>query len=266
MILLPRVHIAADFLQSAVLRLNSSTDADCRLMLVELASAAWGFVCCRPTHASGFVAPPSPFGGVSFSHVCGAHTDFEGRLDDILTLQALQDSASAVLLGGVTPSADVCLAYFRETTRILRPFLRDHLSLSFRDVLPEAVVAILEAAPKPEGQEWEPLPAEATAIITKRISGGAPAERLLATYSQFLEAILALAKSLGLPDGPLKETVRHIAHRRNVREGKIDKDMKYVFIARSRAQNKSAEVTEQDADNYLKHVYSVFRTFRYTIQ
>src|SRR5438093_2024008 len=103
MILLPRVHVAGDFLLSAVLRLNSSTEFDRRLMLVELSYAVWGFVCARPTHASGLAAPASPFAGTSISHVCDSHAEFENRFDDILVLQALQDSACAVLLGGVPP-------------------------------------------------------------------------------------------------------------------------------------------------------------------
>jgi hypothetical protein len=72
-----------------------------------------------------------------------------------------------------------------------------------------------------------------------------------------------LAKQLGLPEGSLKDTVRDVAMNRGIREGKIEKETKFLYIGSSKAKRFPNEVTEADADGYVRHLSAVLRLLRY---
>ena len=264
MLILPRIKISADFLASALDRYGSDELTDRRLMLIELAYAAWGFVITRPSNKTGFAVPFSPFSGTAISQVIENHIEFEENLDDILTLQALQDSATAVLVGGVPPSVETCSEYLQEFIKIFRPYLRDHLNLGLLDVLPSYAIEALDNLPRKQARILEALPEEAINLITSRLDVGSASERILNAYKNFTDCIAYLARRHGLQEGLLKQTMAQLAVKRGATEGKISKEAKVIFIVRSRAQNAATELSLQDTDNYIRNIAKVLRLYGYS--
>ncbi len=262
MLLLPKLHTATDFFSSAMIRVGSESSTDRRLLVIELAHAAWGLVTTRFTGRLSSL-PPSPFSGLQISEVCENHKYFYENFDDQMTLQALQDSAVAVLLGGVPPTSEQCRQYVQEFVRIFRPYIRDHLSLGLRDILSPESFERVESLPQPEKRELSALPESAANALFREISG-TPSEKISALHKSFMDCIDRLASEHGIKAETFREKAVHFAHIRGLPEGKAIKEIKSLSASKSRINSSHEEISESDVDGFRRHIMKVLRAYGYT--
>ena len=264
MINFPRATIAADFLSSALESLRTDADSARRLGVVNLLNAVWMFLSAQrigfqPHHSL------SPFDEVSIAQMCASLPYFQKRPEDIAPLQSLQEVRIGTILSGASPSPDLLKELVKESLHVLRSFLREHLSLGFRDILSLEAVSQLEALAYPEKDEedLEPLSEEIKALLDECRRERDPCNRINKGYQTFVAMFRILAVNLGLPDGSLKDKVRDVAIKRGIREGKIEQETKYLYIGSSKAKRFPQEVTEAEADGYVWCLSGILRLLRY---
>ncbi|MBN9369074.1 MAG: hypothetical protein J0H59_18890 [Comamonadaceae bacterium] len=228
---------------------------------MELALAAWGLVTTRFTGRLSNI-PLSPFSGLHISEVCENHRYFDEKFDDQMTLQALQDSAIAVLLGGVPPTSEQCILYTQEFVRIFRPYVRDHLLLGLREILSPESIERIESLPQQAKRELSVLPQSAANVLFREVHG-TPAEQISELHRNFMECIDLLASEHGIKADTFREKAVHFAHVRGLTEGKAVKEIKSLAASKSRSNASPEEISEADVSGFMRHILKVLRAYGY---